>query len=85
MSANSSAIVLEDRQRGVEVVAKATVYGRVQAHGPAESGRLHGAGGDRRLAEARGIVHLPPVPLAQAAACEGVHGVRPRQTRRGNV
>jgi hypothetical protein len=75
MRASDSAVVLEDRQRKVEVVA--TVYGRVRAHGPGGSRRLQGIGVHRLLAEARRTGHLPPVPLAQAAADEGAHGARP--------
>lgn len=40
MSASGSAVVPEDRLQKVEFVAKATSYGRVQAHGPAGSGHL---------------------------------------------
>jgi len=47
MSAKDSAVVLDDRQRGVKVVA--TGYGLVYAHGSAGSGRLHGAVGTIRV------------------------------------
>lgn len=60
MSGSDSAVVLEDRQRGVEVVA--TVYVRVHDHGPGGSRRLQGIGGDRLLAEAMGCYwgRVPP-------------------------
>lgn len=40
MSESSPAVDLENRQREIEVVAKATGYGRVQAHVPTGIGRL---------------------------------------------
>ena len=86
MCAHSSAVVLEDRQRGVEGMAKATrrrFTAEYKLRLLRGSRRLPEARGDRLLAEARGIVHLPPVPLAQAGVCKGAQGARLRQTRPG--
>lgn len=60
-----------------------TVYGRLHAHGPAGSRRLHGARGDRLLAEERGIVHLPPVLWRKQRRARELMGLAP--ARRGHA
>ena len=67
MSANSSAVVLEDRQRVVEVVTKATrrrVTAEYKLRVLREADACTEPGEIGALTAAGGMVHLPPGSLA---------------------
>ena len=86
MRAHSSAVVLDDRQRGVEVVAQATrrrFTAEYKLRVLREADACTEPGEIGAVLRRGGIVHLPSVPLAQAAADEGAHRAHPRQTRPG--